>query len=62
MSDAQITEKVTAVPEVQSDHGKEPEPKFQEVASEVSAKKQSLSDIFTIVSHFQSPGRSPPRH
>ena len=58
MADAQISDKVAVAPEPTVDHGKEPESSQQEVAvAPVSSKKQSLSDIFTIV---KLP--LPPRH
>lgn len=50
MADAQISDKVAVAPESTVDHGKEPESSQQEVVvAPVSSKKQSLSDIFTIV-------------
>lgn len=51
MADAQTVDKVAAAPEVQTDQVAESGLKH-EVAAPVTSKKQSLSDIFTIVRRF----------
>lgn len=50
MADAQISDKVAVASESPVEHGKEREPSQQEAVAAVSNMKQSLSDIFTIVS------------
>lgn len=60
MADVQISDKVAAVPESTVDHGKEPDSSQQEVVvAPVSSKKQSLSDIFTIVIKLSSAAAPP---
>lgn len=49
MADAQTSEKVAAAPEVDAIYNQDAKDKQVQVAAPVSSKKQSLSDIFTIV-------------